>query len=400
MKTSPDISPVLEQLLLRQCGVEQAFKCSRCLRPVAAAVKMLADRYAADESEKLSALFTDQHLLQAYLLYYLPVNMVKLYPVLDELLINNLLSIRTAQNLNVLDLGCGPGTYLLGFLEYVRKNLGLFPSLSRITCLGVDRSRDCLHAASSLADAYTAAGVFPANIACRGSFRRTSDNLPLALEELASTAERFHIVIAGNVLTELSARDMQPLLRALGACMAEESALVVIDPGTQRSFRNLRMLHDAVLDEPSLHVYAPCLRQEPCPCSPQSGAWCHAVLFWDPPGIVRAIDSLLPFSKQRGIKYSYLICTRQPADRLASYAGLARERIWRVVSYLIRNRGEERMYLCNGAERVLVRRLLKNDSEHNRDFTTVQRGDIVYLDRDVKRGGFRDIIPDTEFRKL
>jgi len=300
---------------------------------------------------------------------------------------------------NVLDLGCGPGTYVLGFLEYVKRNRVLFSATSRITWRGLDRSRACLQTASSLLAAYISAGGFPADVSS-GSFCHTPHSLTRALRELSAATDRYHIIIAGNVLTELPEQDLHALLSAIAACLADEAALIVIDPGTKRSFRTLHALHDAVLDEPSLQVYAPCLRQEPCPCSPQTGAWCHAALLWKPPRVVQTLDALLPFSKQRGIKYSYLTCTRPPADSSAVHAGMPRDRLWRVVSSVIRTRGEERLYLCNGAERVLVRRLLKNAAECNRQVTTAHRGDIVYLGNATQRGRFLDITRDTAFRRI
>ncbi len=206
--------------------------------------------------------------------------------------------------------------------------------------------------------------------------------------------------VAGNVITELHGEDLHSLLREIEACMATNAALVIIDPGTKKSSQQLLAVRDAALRVTSLRLVGPCLQSGACPIAGSDNAWCHERIFWKPPGIVRAVDAVLPFSKERGIKYSYLSFTRQPLAGSLRNIDCAPDTVWRVVSYLIKNRGEERVYVCNGSRRVLLRRLMKNASESNADFSSVQRGDIIHLDNYAQRAQFFDIVRNSIFRIL
>lgn len=401
IKTSPELSPLLEKVLLRQCGFEHLPERShKELRRLAGAVRAISDRYVAAESGDPGAIFKDRHLLEAYVLYYLPVNFVKLYPILDELLSVAGVSFMNERSVSLLDLGCGPGTYLLAFLEYVARNRAFFDAVASIDCVGIDQSRENLDMASRLFHDCIASGVSPAGVACEALFRQASLLSRQCSRALRTRPAGFNLVVAGNVITELHGEDLQNLLREIEACMAPGAALVIIDPGTKKSSRQLLAVRDAVLQATSLHLCAPCLQSGPCPLGAKDNEWCHEKMFWKPPGMVKAVDAVLPFTKERGIKYSYLTFTRQSLSRLSLYTDCAPETVWRVVSYLIRNRGEERLHVCNGCRRVLLRRLLKNASDSNADFSSAQRGDIICLDKHGQRDQFLDICQDSIFRIL
>lgn len=127
---------------------------------------------------------------------------------------------------------------------------------------------------------------------------------------------------------------------------------------------------------------------------------CHQKLSWSPPEIVRAIDRQNGFTKQKGIQYSYFTFRKDGKVLIHPAYDFPREKQWRVVSYQIRHKGEERLFVCNEKERLLVRRLTKNISESNQDFSNALRGDSVVIDRTVRREAFLDITGDSVFRIL
>jgi hypothetical protein len=115
---------------------------------------------------------------------------------------------------------------------------------------------------------------------------------------------------------------------------------------------------------------------------------------------VRVIDRHIGFTKEKGIPYSYFTFRKDGKALIHPTCDFPREKVWRVVSYQIRHKGEERLFVCNGKERKLLRRLTKNNSDSNQDFSEALRGDSVAMDGMVRREAFLDITRDSVFRIL
>jgi hypothetical protein len=116
--------------------------------------------------------------------------------------------------------------------------------------------------------------------------------------------------------------------------------------------------------------------------------------------MVQAIDRESGFTKKKGVQYSYFTFRKDGAALIHPSCDFPREKAWRVVSFQIRHKGEVRLFVCNGKERLLVRRLTKNSSESNRDFSEALRGDLVVIDQSARRQGFVDITGESIFRVL
>ena len=115
---------------------------------------------------------------------------------------------------------------------------------------------------------------------------------------------------------------------------------------------------------------------------------------------VKLIDQRTGFTKYKGVKFSYLVATRDNPPLLTPKNSAPGESLWRVVSYIIRNKVEERLYVCNGRERRLLRRLTRISNPSSVDFSSSQRGDIVAVSKADIRKNFINIGPETVFRKI
>ncbi|MBN2106941.1 MAG: methyltransferase domain-containing protein [Deltaproteobacteria bacterium] len=390
------LSPQLEQLLSSNAGLEDGLRTNKkLLQDLAGAVKALSDAYVEPEKCDWKALYKNTAAVNAYLLYYLPVNLVKLFPLLDELAKGGAFDVAQRQHMSVLDIGCGPGTFMLGLLEYIcRAGRPEASFVESISLTGIDRSKDNLAAADRLIRQYCSPGCLPQGMTVTASFRQGSVLSP----DFLNSPELFDIIIAGNVLAELQGAALPSCLSALTEHLAPDGVLIIIDPGTRRAAQRLLELRNMLLQHTELRLFAPCLCAAACPLQDDSGQWCHEKLFWQPTEAVRQIDGVLGFTKEKGIKYSFLSFVKKDVDRLSPYADLAHENIWRVGSYVIKNKGEDRLWVCNGRERLLLRRLERNSSETNSDFEQAERGDIVFVDGAVPRAVFHDLPKEAVFR--
>ena len=390
------LSPQLELLLSSHAGIEDGLhKNKKSLQELASAVKALSDSYVEPEKCDWKALYKNTAAVQAYLLYYLPVNLVKIFPLLDEVARGGAFDLAQRQHMSVLDIGCGPGTFMLGLLEYMcRAGRPDAACLESISLTGIDRTKDSLAAADSLIGQYCSLGCLPPGITVTASFRQGSVISP----DFLKSPELYDLIIAGNVLAELQGEPLSACLAAISEHLAPGGALIIVDPGTRRAARRLLDVRNMLLQNTQLRLYAPCLCAASCPLQDDAGQWCHEKLFWRPTEAVRQIDEVLGFTKEKGIKYAFLTFVKKDVDRLSLYAGMAQEKIWRVGSYVIKNKGEDRLWVCNGRERLQLRRLERNCSATNSDFENAERGDIVFVDGIVPRAVFQDLPKEAVFR--
>lgn len=373
---------------------------SKKVKKIAEAVLALSDAYVFKETgipaqDKMPAALT-----RAYAAYFMPANLVKLFPLLDEINKDPELRLFQRESLSVLDIGCGPGTFTLGVLEYLSQGgaCGDF-SVNRVRLALMDRSGENLALAHKLVTDYLDQGPVSRRVRGKSFLKKASLTADASLTAAFSPNDGYDLIVAGNVLAELSEADISLFSEFLEKRLLPEGVIVVIDPGTRRSFQRLMVLRDRLL-EAGLKQFAPCPNSGICPLTKNSKNWCHENLSWQPPELVQTVDRIIGFSKEKGLRFAYLTFTRKDSKLSGLYPALAPDRVFRVVSYRIKNKGEERLYVCNGRDRIMLRRLKKNSSDQNADFGSVQRGDCVWFDRVMKKKAFFDVGRESLFEKL
>ena len=305
-------------------------------------------------------------LRRAYLRYYVPVNVPKLRlplaawraSVPDGAL---------PGTLRCLDLGSGPGTALVGLLDFVRA-LPASERPKRLELVALDQSYEALKDAEALVRRFAEKAALP-----EIRFDALRTDLATDRTELfpfAVANGRFDLVLAANVLCEIVRADGLGRAEALVAAVAEQlllpsGTIVIVEPGLRETARDLHRLRDRVLAGGRLHVVAPCLHEAPCPALATGRDWCIADVAWEPPPAVRDIDRRTGLDK-RSLKFAYLVLT---AKRDAPADG-----IWRVVSDVLDMKGEQRVYLCGEGRWIVVGRLKRDGLE---PFADIARGDRV-----------------------
>ncbi len=394
-KTRLALTPVLEKILLAYADIKHLPIEEKYIKKLAQNVQKISNQYV----------FTDcsiekdtTQLYHTYLNYYLPVNLVKLYPVLDELVDYQGSKLFESRSFHLLDIGSGPGTFTLGFLEYLAKNLSSLRSKpENFNLWGIDREQKNLSIAKRIIKDYITAHPFKKAFHWNVTFKHATLSNATLIQNIVPEKTAFDLIIAGNIVTELNDTTFAALAKSLEKHLAPFGALIIIDPGTRTAFRNLLKFRDAILKETALHLYAPCLNAAACPLAKQNNLWCHEKVFWDPPAMVKDIDVYTGFTKYKGLKYSYFTFMKKKASFLDAYPDISPKRAWRVTSYLMKNKGLQRLIACNGVQRITLRRLSRNASDKNADFIKAKRGDIIMFENCVNRDGFTDITRESFF---
>jgi ribosomal protein RSM22 (predicted rRNA methylase) len=190
--------------------------------------------------------------------------------------------------------------------------------------------------------------------------------------------ERHDIIILSNVLNELFHGNEDRIAKRtlfvknmLHRLLATDGSCIIIEPALRETSRELLMVRDGLREE-RFSIYSPCLFGEKCSALENPKDWCHEDIPWDPPEIVKEIDSRTGLRKD-SLKFSYLVLRK---DGL-SLTDIHGERSFRVVSDPLVSKGKIEFYVCGKGGRRLIVRLDKDKAPSNETFEKLGRGCIV-----------------------
>jgi ribosomal protein RSM22 (predicted rRNA methylase) len=358
------------------------------LKALAANVTRLSELLTRERDSLPAAYLKDKGLREAYEAYYLPANLRKIQAPLAELGLHpgNLFGNNT---LRVLDLGCGPGTAMLGMLDFFAAR----KKRTRLEFTAVDHVAENLKMAEELFAA----------------FKSVSD-LDLSLKTVRSTIElaphlreaAFDLIIFSNVLNEIFIHEEARIVRRtvlvaelLRRFLADDGSCIIIEPALRETSRELLEVRDGLLEQ-GFRIYAPCLcHAKKCPALANPKDWCHADLAWDPPAEIQELDKLTGLRKD-SLKFSYLVLRKDSQSLAGLYGGNA----FRVVSEPLVSKGKIEFYICGELGRRLIARLDKDANAQNESFGKLQRGDIISFERLIDEGKRYKVGKETGVRRL
>ena len=215
-------------------------------------IKELSFLYTAQRDE-INFWQWDEDIVTSYASFYLPTNMPKFHFLMDQLSneVKELL-----KDCEVVDIGTGPGTYLLAFMDY-------FGVEGEQHFFGVDHEPMMIKQARKLVH-----GIFP-KTEKRAHFYEEARHLP------KKRADR--LVIFGNSLNEMGVQKALKMIKDLAA-----DYILFIEPGTPEVFSSMLELREE-LKKADRQVYYPCANiQKRCPVAARQEEgiedWCHQVI--------------------------------------------------------------------------------------------------------------------------
>ena len=338
------------------------------LRSLAADVMRLSSMLTRERDTLPAAYLTDARLRKAYLAYFLPSNIPKIHTPLRELSLHPK-NILLKDKLRVLDIGSGPGSALLGVMEYFSQQ----KRKPRLDLVAVDS------VAENLKEADKQFITFRDKYSLAASLQTIQSGIEIS-SRLAQGP--FDLIILSNVLNELFLHDdkrtemrVAALRDLLGRLLAEDGSCIIIEPALRETSRGLLEVRDGMLEQ-GFHVYSPCPCNGKCPALADPRDWCHEDIPWERPALVKKLDKLTGLRKD-SLKFSYLLLRKDGA----ALSDLCGPNAFRVVSEPLVSKGKREFYLCGAGERKLVTRLDKDADNRNHVFEIMKRGDVVVFDR-------------------
>lgn len=316
------------------------------LREIGAGVKQLSHGLTRERELAGARYMDDPKLLGAYLLFYWPVSYAQARSALQEV---------GQRPRRVLDLGAGPGP-----LAFAASDAG------GSEVVAADRSRPALELAKALAiEAGEGLGT-----------REWSPEKPLP-------DGQFDLITMGHVVNELFNGDIEQRARLIEKVLervVKGGSLLVMEPALKETSRALLKVRDAMVAK-GYAVRAPCLFRGPCPALIKESDWCHAERSWRMPPLVEAIAKAAGLHKE-SLKMSYVIL----APKGEAWANPPEGRFFRIVSESLEGKGRHRFMGCGPEGRVGLALQDKHQTDKNRLFFKLTRGDVIRIAGTEERG--------------
>lgn len=294
-----------------------------------------SERYTSDREQLAKSSTGD---LAARAVFFTIADAMKVRIPLAELANRGALPVR--RPLRVIDLGAGCGAM----------SLGLATMIPDVTITAIDQD------AKALAIAKAAVSKF-APIETRAG-------------DVTTTAvPSCDLVVMGTVLNELA--DPTPVVDRALAAIADDGAVIIIEPALRATSRALHAIRDAAIAR-GVHVFAPCTRTlAPCPALADPDDWCHE----DRPVTLpprTAELARLTHLRDGGMKFSYLALRKQPLALVADDP-----HAWRIVSAARIAKGKHEVIGCSDRGRVTLRLLKRNRTAETKPLERAERGNVV-----------------------
>ncbi|MEM6954690.1 MAG: small ribosomal subunit Rsm22 family protein [Myxococcota bacterium] len=198
----------------------------------------------------------------------------------------------------------------------------------------------------------------------------------------------FDLVVFGLVLNELPFAERVRAVTGAAERLGPNGAIVVLEPALKSVTRALHELRAELLSA-GLHVFAPCLHEEPCPMLASPRDWCHEsrpFAFGDElKKVARAAG--LRFER---ITYAYLTLVTHGRSLRSALGGGAR-----VVSERLVSKGKAELFVCDGSGHRRLGRLDRHRPKGNDPFGDARRGDVLFTDGAVPKGDGLRVVPET-----
>jgi ribosomal protein RSM22 (predicted rRNA methylase) len=295
---------------------------------------------------------------EAYAAYYLPANCLKVPLALEEAFLAGEDPLPAAE-CSWLDLGTGPGTAYWGLAWWCARR----GKKARFT--GWDQSPHFQSIARNLAA--SAGFATPASFVADRSdplelIRKTK---PTHVSFVNSLAEIYPDLARrrselGKILREL---------RALKQADGRERFLLVVEPGSRASSRELAELKDQLQAESLGQVLFPCLDSRLCGALVNPQDWCHEEVACDFPDWLNELGAGAGLRKE-SMLFSYALMHATPTRQPRPTAGALR-----IVSQRLERKGQVECYLCTAHGKRPVRVQRSKTHEANEFFLRSVRGD-------------------------
>ncbi len=312
--------------------------------------------FTSNRAGKYRDYFNDPIMRSGYLSYFLPVNAVKAMLVLEQVS-----AFPKTTKIKMADIGAGPLTLTIGFIFWLTKN---YPTKSfEIDVDAYELNGKILGDGIDILHTYLRESGLDKQIKVRvhahvGNFFRGG-----------RVGTDYDYILMGNFLNEYDERDVQQelILKILRTMSKAGTRVFMLEPGSKKISRDLQFVRDAIIENTTYRVMAPCLHQHQCPLNLTAKSdWCNFTKPWQAPQFILDFDEITMLKKQY-LLYSFLFLEEGSKVQHTPQEFVA-------ISDLMKEKGRLEIVGCGEAGRVRFIRSHRDHSENNLAFDELGRG--------------------------
>ena len=272
--------------------------------------------------------------------------------------------------LRILELGCGTGAGVSS-LGIAAREHGV-----QIRHMATDRVPEALEVTEALAATLGLSGVETQQVdLSRGIARQLGDPEP------------YDLVLAMNVLNELTEDRLRLLARELKRLVTPTGQVLVIEPAAQTPSRHVIQFRDACTDA-EWHITAPCPHSTGCPMLLDERDWCHDTWPFQRPSFMEEVDSRVG-TRRETLKATWFLFSRQPVS--GDVTGIR----GRVISEQFREKGRSHAKVCIEDQLITVELQKRDRVEQNAAFADIARYDLIEFSNVAKIGDRHRLTEDS-----
>ena len=330
---------------------------------------------------------------KGYLVYFTTTNLLKVYVPLNE--ISHSGFFRGKKKLEILDIGTGLGTVVMGTIIWMHENIRYFRN-TEVKFVALDKVEQNIRKFQENLEFFLndLRNHYPETI--KVEVEPAIFDIEHAFEMFD---KRFDLITVANTLNEVVYEKRNKLLRLINSGIKDDGFVILIEPALMITSRDLLDFRDKMIKQ-GFYIYSPCLRNSNCPTLETDKDWCHTEVEWKRPEFIRQID-LVAKNYRKTLKFSYIVATKKDMNLIDFVAGERNFKdYFRVVSQLIVEKGKKHCFVCNEIGRLHCVKLDRVDSPQNQIFDEIDRYEIITMKNFVKSDKEIKITQETEVKKV
>lgn len=238
---------------------------------------------------------------EAYLMYYLPINTYKIHRLLRDLFLNDLI----LTDVEILDIGCGPGSASIGIIEFYRVLASSAKEIKfNIYIKLLDAEQSFIDIAESCIEKVK---------------KELPENLTVTLRESKQTKIQsnikleymYDLIVISNLLngSELDDEfDTECFFKEVITSTRDNGSILIIEPGESRQCERLKDIRNKVLcDFEEINIYSPCCDVWSIKDGYKCNCFSTAKLEWERPYVIIKLIEHGLFKSCNSIAFNYLI---------------------------------------------------------------------------------------------
>lgn len=307
---------------------------------------------------KINDIIDYRHYYLPYVMYYLPVNVFKIWKPLLDLHINSILK----KDARILDVGTGPGSVPLGIIEFYKKLAIIYKEVEfSLEFVLIDAQENFLRIASKIIQSIkrylpTNLKVNINHIICTQV--RAGEKYNLGKFDYI-TMSNFFAIVEGN-----NSKCSYEIVSQFTDNLEEDGSFIIIEPGDKENCINLKRLRNELVNNGIFNVYSPCVGIWEKKESYQCDCFNTVKLRWELPNIFTYLKrNGLTHSLRKDVPFNYVVLRKDgkikydPITNIQHFTKLSQlsERVGDVINIIafirsaIYNNNYIRLALCDGS---------------------------------------------------